>query len=220
MRYTILLLAFSAAILGGCSTAYKTGQTPDDVYYSPQRPQDEYVQAKNNEDRYYQGDEEYYGDRYLRMKVRNRYLWSDLDDWYFYNNRYNFSYYRSWNYWNNPWSPYISWNYYFNPYGCSYGLMYSKVIATYNHPRVFNLNTYNNQLTNNNFKTPGVNNSNKNSFSIFGNKNNANNSNSNTGNFLRNVFNGSNNGSSSGSRPSSGSSGNSGAKSSAPVRKF
>ena len=47
-------------------------------------------------------DQDYYDDRYLRMKVRNRTQWSDLDDWYYYDNRYSYSSYRNWN---NPWSP-------------------------------------------------------------------------------------------------------------------
>jgi hypothetical protein len=37
MRSAILLLVLSAAILGSCTSAYKTGQTPDDVYFSPER---------------------------------------------------------------------------------------------------------------------------------------------------------------------------------------
>ena len=35
MNTRILLLAISAAALSSCSTMYKSGQTPDDVYYSP-----------------------------------------------------------------------------------------------------------------------------------------------------------------------------------------
>ena len=45
MNSKILLLALFVAALSSCTTAYKTGQTPDDVYYSPARPQgEEYVQ--------------------------------------------------------------------------------------------------------------------------------------------------------------------------------
>ena len=71
MNSKILLLALSVAALSSCTTAYKTGQTPDDVYYSPARPQDEYVRTEKQDDRRYLSDEYYY-DRYLRMKVSNR----------------------------------------------------------------------------------------------------------------------------------------------------
>ena len=37
MQSKTLLLAISVAAFSSCSTAYKTGQTPDDVYYSPAR---------------------------------------------------------------------------------------------------------------------------------------------------------------------------------------
>ena len=46
MKSQILLLALTVAALSSCTTAYKTGQTPDDVYFSPARPQDEYVQIR------------------------------------------------------------------------------------------------------------------------------------------------------------------------------
>jgi len=242
MRSSILLLVLSAAVLGGCTSAYKTGQTPDDVYFSPERQHDEYVQVKENDDRNYQGDD-YYDDRYLRMKVHNRVMWSDLDDYYFYNPRYSYSYYNSLN-WNNPWSPYTYWNYSYNPY-CSHQLYYSAPSkVAYNHPRMFNLNTYNNtQLSNNNYTTPkgsgynnNYNNNNNRPVRIIGtnsNSNNYSNSNSSPGNFLRNIFNssGNSNNSSSGSSnntstksnsssSSSGSSGSSSGSSTAPVRRF
>lgn len=48
-------IPFYAAILillGSCSTAYRTGQTPDDVYYSPApAPQEVYVRTENQKDR-------------------------------------------------------------------------------------------------------------------------------------------------------------------------
>src|SRR5688572_584399 len=109
MKSTILLLALTAAVLSSCTTAYKTGQTPDDVYYSPARPEEEYVKVEKQEDRQYRYDDEYYDDRYLRMKVRDRSRWSDLDDWYYYGKR---SSYYSYN-WSNSWNPYLHWNYYY-----------------------------------------------------------------------------------------------------------
>jgi len=112
MKRQILLLAITAAALSSCTTAYKTGQTPDDVYFSPTRPQDEYVRVKEQEDDRYQYDEAYYDDRYLRMKVHNPSQWSSLDDWYSYD-RYG---YRANAYYGTYYNPYTSWNYHYNPY--------------------------------------------------------------------------------------------------------
>lgn len=230
MKPSILLLAFAtAAAFSSCTTAYKTGQTPDDVYFSPLRAEDEYVSREDRNDRKYRGtEEEYYDDRYLRMKVRNRYRWSDLDEWYYYGNRYNSVYYNNWN---NPWTPYSYWNACYNPY--YYGTVYvtPKTVNTYSGPRRFNLNSYNsNALTNSNYSNPKFGNSNYNpqgSNTIYNNTRTRNND-GNTGSFLRNIFNNgnsssstSNNSTNSSSSSSSGSSsGSSGSGSSAPVRKF
>jgi hypothetical protein len=236
MRTPILLLAITAVSLGSCTTAYKTGQTPDDVYYSPTRPAEEYVSTdKKDEDRQYQySDDQYNADRYLRMRVHNRYRWYDDND-YFYQNSYNYSYYNTWNYWNNPWNPYTSWNYYYNPY-CSHVIVGNPhTFTSYSRPRVFNLNTYNTGTTGN--TTPGgsMNNNHFNTnqpvrvFSTNDNRSNSN-SNSSTGNFLRSIFSGSSNNSSSNnsssspnsshSSSSSSSSSSGSSSSSAPVRRF
>ena len=108
MKPAILLLALTIAALTSCKTAYKSGQTPDDVYFSPAPPQDEYVRVEKQDDRKYSNSEDYYDDRYLRMKVQNRSRWSQLDDMYYYDTRYSYSYYN----WNNPWNPFSVWNYY------------------------------------------------------------------------------------------------------------
>lgn len=84
MKSSLLLLALVVAAMSSCTTAYKTGQTPDDVYYSPTRPQDEYVRIEKEDDRRYRYEEDFQEDRYLRMKIRNRNQWSDLNDWYAY----------------------------------------------------------------------------------------------------------------------------------------
>jgi len=233
MRRSILLFALSAAILSGCTSAYKSGQTPDDVYYSPERQKDEYVRVKEDQQPKYQSADEYYDDRYLRMKVHNRVMWSSLDDLNYYNRQYSYSYYNSMN-WNNPWSPYTYWNYNYNPY-CSRQVVYSGNVKTsYNHPRFFNLNTYNNtQLTNNNYTNPkGVMSNNSKLLRVIGTDVNThtNSSSNNSGNFLRSLFNGAANsfGNSGGSGKSSSSpspartsssSGSSGGGT-APVRKF
>ncbi len=95
MNTRILLLAVAAVGLGSCSTIYKSGQTPDDVYYSPapqqrvaynpsyQDDEDEYVATDNGEYVNVQTDQDRMAysaeDNYLRMKVRNRGMWSSLD---------------------------------------------------------------------------------------------------------------------------------------------
>jgi uncharacterized membrane protein YgcG len=236
MKSQILLLALAVGALSSCTTSYKTCQTPDDVYYSPVRQQDEYVQTKKEDNRY-ETREQYYDDRYLRMRVNNRQLWSELDDYYYFGNRYDYSYYNSF-YWNNPWSPCSYWNNYYNPYYHSYVIV-SPNSPVFNHPRTVNLNTYNNNmLTNNHYSNPthpgfsissAIGNSN-NGNGYNNNSSNSNRSSSNAGNFLRNIFNnsgssGNNNSSSGSSHPgtssssSGGGSGSSGGGS-APVRRF
>jgi uncharacterized membrane protein YgcG len=226
MKSSILLLALTAIVISSCTTAYKTGQTPDDVYFSPVRPEDEYVRTDRNDDNQYRNYDEYYDNRYLRMKVHNRTRWSELDDWYYYGNRYNYTFYNSY-YWSNPWSPYTYWNNYFNPYYTSYVIINPKNTNPYlNKPRTFNLNTYNsNMLVNNNYVNPKS--TGKTYSSIFNYKMSTNTSSrdNNAGGFLRNLFSGGNSGNSSGgSKSSTSSSSSSGSSSSgsssAPVRRF
>ena len=233
MKPTILLLAvFSAVAFSSCNTAYKTGQTPDDVYFSPTAPEDEYVRVEKKDDnRRYEGTDEYYDDRYLRMRVQNRNRWSELDEWYYYGNRYTFaySYYSPWGI-HNPWNPYTYWNCAYNPYYHG-SVIIGPNSPTYSKPRVFNLNAFNsNSLTNNTYNNPksrGINFGNNSG--NFGN-NSYNNPvrGNNAGSFLRDIFSGGSN--SSGSKPSSSSGSNtnssssgssSGSKgSSAPARRF
>jgi hypothetical protein len=60
MKIKYLLLLGLIAALSSCSSAYRTGQTPDDVYYSPAPAQDTYVKTDNQQDRdsYYNRNEE------------------------------------------------------------------------------------------------------------------------------------------------------------------
>lgn len=225
-----------ALFLVSCSTAYKTGQTPDDVYFSPARQRlehDEYARVEKKENRYYESDEEYREDRYLRMKTRYR-RYSVLDGgnfggYYDYHRHNNWGYYNRGIYvYNNPYA----YNPYYNKpyYG---GYVYGNVNPVYNKPRTGNLhmydknNNYNGNLPTSNGKrytTPASGN----------NTDNYRNSGTNAGGFLRNVFgSGSSNTNTSGSStnsssnssststPSSSSSSSSGSGSgSAPVRRF
>ena len=115
MKHTLLLSVLSIGLLSGCSTAFKAGQTPDDVYYSPGR---EVASAKEEKKEKIQQEEyqEYISsqdDRYLRMKVSNRNRWSSLDNFDYWNDsRYDFcncNCYGSSNTYGN-WNNYGNWN--------------------------------------------------------------------------------------------------------------
>jgi hypothetical protein len=240
-----LLLIASALILASCSTAYKTGQTPDDVYYSPERQRDEYVRVDERDNRQYnnyQSDEELREDRYLRMKTSYR-RYSTLDDYDCYcytgsnyNRYYNYYRYNNVGYYNNSWYWNNSgWNvhnaYYYNPYYNNpyySGYVAGNVRPVYNRPRTGNLNTYSNGNTDNS-NIP------RNNGKVYSNgssreDNNYRGSGTNAGGLLRNVFGTGNNNSSSSSSnnasnsPSSSSSSSSSSSNSAPrsapARKF
>jgi len=109
MKTRILLLAISAAFLSSCGTMYKSGQTPDDVYYSPGREQVGYVETKEDPEDNRRYKDEYTDDRYLRMKSSNQ-RWSAFDDDYMY--------------WNNPtWNSQLAFNSWGSRmYGMNYGM--------------------------------------------------------------------------------------------------
>lgn len=115
MNTRILLLAAGVAALSSCSSVYKSGQTPDDVYYSPVRAQEEYVEVQKDEDKYqsyvaYQ--DAYRNDRFLRLSVQNRYNRGMYNNYDYYDWRYNAYAYN----YNSPWNNYWSWNNFYNPY--------------------------------------------------------------------------------------------------------
>jgi len=220
MKQSFTLLVLTAAVFSSCTTAYKTGQTPDDVYYSPVRHQDEYVQEERKEERPAQASEDYYEDRFLRMRIEDRYRWSALDDYYF-NNTYAYNSYGNYYSLNSPWNSYWAWNCHYNPYygGIPYypGGVIMKTPRTYIRPSralVFNPNSYN--ISNTGSLSTGS----KGLNSSYNNRYNNKNRTSNTlGESIRKVFSSGNNsggydsGSNSPSRsysPSSGSSSSSG----------
>ncbi len=243
MKSFLPLLSFTI-IITSCSTAYKSGQTPDDVYFSPQRPQEEYVRTEKDDDRYYQEEErndvdrnrnDYYSydDRYLRMKVRNRQRWNNMDNDFYSYNPYIYRNYN--NYYNNPWNSFSYWDYYYNPYS-SHVIMVNPKSPVYNRPRTTNLRVFNSpqldiRANNPNYKMPASNNSNNRTRSAAPRRD--------IGNDLRTIFGGSNdnststprssvpssNNNSSNSNSSGRSSGNSGSSSgssggNAPARRF
>lgn len=119
MKQSLIYTGLALLVLSSCSTAYRAGQTPDDVYYSPARETDAYVVVDRKQERYndryndYDADR-YYEDRFLRMRVMNRGLWSSLD--YYYANPYAFSPYAYYHSWNSPWNSAWAWNSFHNPY--------------------------------------------------------------------------------------------------------
>jgi hypothetical protein len=199
MKSSILLLAFVALAFSSCTSAYKTGQTPDDVYYSPVREQDEYVAVDKKDDRRYEGSEEYYEDRYLRYRARSPYRWSTLDDYYF-NTPYAWhygSYYGGFNNYYSPYSSYHCWNNYYNPYYP--GVIISNhpgYYSNYNYrppsrPVAFNIASYNSNTNTRNSKAGsfrnGYNNSNSSRYNNT-NSNSSRKSSSSLGNSVRRVF--------------------------------
>lgn len=140
MNTRIILMAIGATLLGSCSTMYKSGPTPDDVYFSPAAPESGYV-SRDNYDRYDRGGsyEDGYvdmSDRYLRMKSSSRRRWSAFDDDFMYwNNPYwNNSF--MFNSWSRPgmgfssgfgpmaWgNPFIGYNPYLNPFNSPFAGM-------------------------------------------------------------------------------------------------
>ncbi len=106
----ILLVGLISAGLTSCAT-YRTGQTPDDVYYSPERSREEYVQINRDEDDRYSYNDRNLDDRRLRQQIRDsRFRFED--DIFWNAPRYNSW---GWNTWNNPYNTW-GWNSWNSPY--------------------------------------------------------------------------------------------------------
>jgi hypothetical protein len=132
MNKQILSVAISALLCSGCaSVSYKTGQTPDDVYYSPSAGLIYLVPVTDNDNNI--ADDEpvpYYPSYYPGMINPNYCNYTPYYDGYIYNNYYN-PYY----------SPYPV-------YTKSYTIPYVNTT-----PNMVNLNAYSNN-TYNNTNTP------------------------------------------------------------------
>ncbi len=127
-RQTILYL-FLAAAISSCSTAYKSGQTPDDLYAAKGKPVVEKHEYVHND---YSVE-----DRRIRMASYD-YRWRTLDDYSDYNCSYS------------PYSYGYNYGYYYNPFYYPYPV-YSPGIKYINPKstviRTTNLNTYNNTVS-------------------------------------------------------------------------
>jgi hypothetical protein len=115
MKKVLCITLIAASLLTGCSAVYQSGQTPDDLYFSPGKEvSSSEVRKQNNDEERYQQNVSTIDDRYLRMKVTNRSQWSSIDDYSYWNDmRYNFGPSYSYNgfnnyyghpYLNNPWN--------------------------------------------------------------------------------------------------------------------
>lgn len=127
-----LLIALSVAAFSSCSTAYKSGQTPDDVYYSPVRVEEEDNDKDKDDNRNqttYQSPEDWQ----VRMAIRDR-RWRDLDDYSYNNSPYNYCYCQCNHYT----------GYYYNPYFYPTPIYKINTVKLNNTPRMVNLNAYHN----------------------------------------------------------------------------
>lgn len=93
MKKTLFGTMIIATLISSCNTAYQSGQTPDDLYYSPGKDISSSEVRKQTEDgEKYDQYVRTMDDRYLRMKVANRNQWSVMDDFSYWNDmRYNFA---------------------------------------------------------------------------------------------------------------------------------
>lgn len=129
MNLKILLLAISAAVFSSCSTTYKSGQTPDDLYYSPTRAVTTTVEKEKKEE--IRTVRRSYEDRQIVMSIydrRWRYFNDDYDAFY---DPYRFGY---------------SCGYYYNPYYYPSPVYISGAVFTNpknTTPRMTNLGSYN-----------------------------------------------------------------------------
>ena len=161
MKKNIIYLFFAAVFLTSCSSAYRSSQTPDDVYYSPAKKVYTAEQVDQYQNDQYQSYNSSSDDEYLRMKVADHYRWSNLDDFdYWYDSRYYYNNYYSYY---SPWSSSLSLNFYnpytsfgYNPWNSWYCPAYT--IVYYKNPGVYygnrtannyHLSTYSNRNYNN-----------------------------------------------------------------------
>ena len=128
MNFKTYFLALSVAAISSCSTTYKSGQTPDDVYYSPTRPAEEITVREKDKEPVIRRT---YTDRDIVMSVHDP-RWRYFDDDY--NYRYDpYHYGYNYGYYYNPY-------YYYSPVYISGANFTNPKNAT---PRMTNLGSYN-----------------------------------------------------------------------------
>ena len=157
MKNFLLLCSF--VFFASCSAVYKSGQTPDDLYYSKPKV------VVDNTNRYEKIDN-VNDERQIRMAAYD-YRWRSLNDRY----DYNYSY--------NPYTYGYNYGYYYNPYYYSYPV-YGQSTVFVNPKnttiRTTNLTSYNNNISS---YTPSKSSGNAKTISVRGYNNNNNQSNRN-----------------------------------------
>ena len=129
MKVLTLLSVIFLFVLSGCSSVYKSGQTPDDVYYSPLQ---EVKTSSNYETRNRREAIPDFEDREIRMGAYD-YRWRNLNNRY----DYDFAY--------NPYSFGYNYGYYYNPYFVNHPVFLNGVVFVNpknNAPRTTNLTSY------------------------------------------------------------------------------
>lgn len=179
MKINFLLIAILIVTISSCSTAYKTGQTPDDVYYSPAHFQDDKDSVRTDRDKYQHPDNTVYEnseDREIRRRVHNR-RYRRYDD------RYDYPYGSNYPYSNNP----------------AYGKPQYGAPQNLPQPRKTNLGAYKPNTTTDSSRTYdpkfGTQNNGTTTAPVrsFGKPNNSTSNGSGVGNFIRKVFTSDNN---------------------------
>lgn len=131
MQSKTLLLLLSVAAFSSCSTAYRAGQTPDDVYYSPVKVVEKRDRVdEKQDDRRNQARYETRGDYEISMCIRDR-RWRDFrEDYTYKSSPYNYVTCNCSNY-----------GYYYNPYYYPWAIYTPKAVVNTT-PRMVNLNAY------------------------------------------------------------------------------
>lgn len=122
MKNKIILIALGSAFaFGSCTSAYKSTQTPDDVYYSPLR--DDTERKSEKEEEYITRE-----DRQIRIGTRNP-RWRYDNDWDYRYDPYRYGY---------------QYGYYYNPYYYPYPVYSGFTVKDprNNTPRTTNLSSY------------------------------------------------------------------------------
>lgn len=168
MKTKFLLIPLLALFFTSCSTAYKSGQTPDDVYYSPLRVENGNDNNDKDKDEVKNTSSE---EREIRMATRDR-RWRDRD------NDYDYRY--------DPYRYGYSYGYYYNPYYCKYPVYISNrtiVNPKNSTARMANLSSYTHTsvLTSNGKTATSTSISNTRAY-------NTSNNNNRSGGFIRNVI--------------------------------
>lgn len=130
MNLKILLFVLFAAGISSCSSIYKSGQTPDDVYYSPARPVEARPEGNEKTDEV-RTIRRGYQDRQIVMRIHDPRWRNFYDDYDAYYDPYRYGY---------------NCGYYYNPYYYPSPVYISGAVFTNpknTTPRMTNLGSYN-----------------------------------------------------------------------------